>query len=838
MTTITLVRDMAVVLLAAGIAGVICKRMGLSVIVGYLLAGIVIGPNTPLKMLTDQTRIEDLAQVGLVFVMFAIGLNLSLTKLARMGAATLMATALGAAFVFAFTLLLGQALGWNYKQGLFLAAMLMVSSSAVIAKLIQEMHLSHNKTAQLALSVTVCEDIVAVVMLAILASVGGPADGGGAAAAAAAVPAAVGAGVDGVMGAVENTVAAAGAAVAESALVKISRYVVLVLALCILILPRVLRRLDTSGDPELRTIVIAGLLLILAVCAAQAGFSIALGACLFGAIVAEMPQRDYIERSFESVRSIFSSLFFVSIGMMAKPAELLDPKALGLTGVLLLFAMVGRPLACGFALVLVGMPPREAKRGGLLLTPLGEFTFIIAQAAIAAAFFESYLYPVSIALSLGTVLLTPFTNRYERQIIGLAERLEPRVVTRALEAYHEWFLQMQNNPPSRPAWRLTRPRLLQIGLEMLLVTAISAFSPPVSEALSAAMKKIARGGGGILARLGDNAAAEAVLWAVNSVVPLAVFWVGVGVVAAMFLVSICRSANAVILIFARSFEGPYLPRKLLERAFQAAAVLAGLFWIYSILPGAWRETTLRGVTLPMRLVLLVVAAAVVWLFSRKLIHWHEAWRGTVAEVLSGGGSPTETREEARHEMGRGLESWDIHLQDCVLPENAACAGESLRDLAIPARFGGAVSEIERNGYCIHSPGPETRLYPGDKVLLLGKEAEISKARAFLMKKGVLETDAPGHVVLETYAVEASPRAGKSFAELGVARRTGVRVVGILRGEQRIINPGGDELLLNGDDLLLAGTIEQARAFAKWLENADADDTADRGTGGAVPDGAA
>ncbi|MDR2844594.1 MAG: cation:proton antiporter, partial [Puniceicoccales bacterium] len=168
----SLVQDIAIVLLSAGLAGIIFKKIGLSVIVGYLLAGVVIGPNTPIHMISDEARIAQLAQVGLVFVMFAIGLNLSLTKLAKMGLSTIFATALGAVFVFMLTVLLGQASGWSSKQSIFVAAMLMVSSSAVIAKIIQELHLSHNKTAQLALTITVMEDIVAVVMLTVLANVG------------------------------------------------------------------------------------------------------------------------------------------------------------------------------------------------------------------------------------------------------------------------------------------------------------------------------------------------------------------------------------------------------------------------------------------------------------------------------------------------------------------------------------------------------------------------------------------------------------------------------------------------------------------------------------------
>ena len=130
----TLVQDFVVLLLAAGLAGMLCKRIGLSAIVGYLLAGIVIGPySPPFSLITDTEHIVQLSHVGLVFLMFAIGLELSLSKLRRMGLPIIMATAIGAVFMFAFTLLLGRALGWTPLQSLFVAAMLMVSSSAVIA---------------------------------------------------------------------------------------------------------------------------------------------------------------------------------------------------------------------------------------------------------------------------------------------------------------------------------------------------------------------------------------------------------------------------------------------------------------------------------------------------------------------------------------------------------------------------------------------------------------------------------------------------------------------------------------------------------------------------------
>ena len=149
MDGIGLIQDLAIVLLAAGVAGTLCRRVGLSVIVGYLVAGMVIGPFTPpFSFVQDVGRIQTLSQVGLVFLMFGIGLGLSLTKLGRLGAPALLATGVGAVLMLVFTRLLGAALGWSAAQSLYVAAMVMVSSSAVIAKVIAELNLGHERPAQ------------------------------------------------------------------------------------------------------------------------------------------------------------------------------------------------------------------------------------------------------------------------------------------------------------------------------------------------------------------------------------------------------------------------------------------------------------------------------------------------------------------------------------------------------------------------------------------------------------------------------------------------------------------------------------------------------------------
>src|SRR5512138_395995 len=172
MTGILLIRDLAMVLVTAGVAAWICQRLGLSAVVGYLVAGAVIGPFTPpFALVNDPDRVQTLAQIGLVFLIFSIGLNLSLNRLKRLGISTVIAAIASAFLVLNGCRIFGWAIGWTATASLFLAGMLMVSSSAIISKVLDELNLSHERPGQLALAVTVFEDLVAITMLTVLASI-------------------------------------------------------------------------------------------------------------------------------------------------------------------------------------------------------------------------------------------------------------------------------------------------------------------------------------------------------------------------------------------------------------------------------------------------------------------------------------------------------------------------------------------------------------------------------------------------------------------------------------------------------------------------------------------
>ena len=269
MQGIHFIQDLAVILVVAGVVGWLCQRIGLSVVVGFLAAGMLVGPYTPpFSLVTDHVRIETAAQVGLVFLMFGIGLRLSLRKLRRMGPALLFATFAGAVGVYYLTRLMATAAGWDPMQGLFLAAMLVTSSSAIISKVQQELGNSHEHASQMAMTVTVMEDIVAVVMLTLLGSIvhlsGAPAAGIG------------------------QTLGLMGA------------FVVLAVIGGLLLFPWLLKRMSVAADEELQTLGMAALLFSMAIIANYAGYSLALGAFLLGTIVAETPHRHQVERTFEA----------------------------------------------------------------------------------------------------------------------------------------------------------------------------------------------------------------------------------------------------------------------------------------------------------------------------------------------------------------------------------------------------------------------------------------------------------------------------------------------------------------------------------------------------------
>jgi len=763
MQGVQLIQDLAVILVVAGAVGWFCQRIGLSVVVGFLVAGMVIGPYTPpFALVTNVERVETLAQLGLVFLMFSIGLQLSLRKLRRLGFGLLAATFVGALGVYQLSRLAAMAMGWSAAEGLFLAGMLMVSSSAIISKILRETGTNHERAGQLAMGVTVLEDVVAVVMLTLLNSV-------------------------------VHFGRAGGAGVSQT-LLFLGAFVALAGVVGLLLVPWFLRRLSIAAEEELQTLLMGGLLLGLAVLAQAAGYSLALGAFLLGTIVAETPHRHQIERTFAGMRDIFSAVFFVAIGMQIDVA-LLGREAFLILGVAVL-ALVVRPLAVSGGLVLTGIPVKDAVRTGLSVSPIGEFSFIIAQLGVTAAVVPPRFYPLAVGVSLLTTLAAPLVMRRAEVLAGVIEARQPGWLADWIRVYQSWLENLARRREGNILWRLSQPRILQIGLGALFVTGIVVFSGQL-------LTVVERWLGG---------AAMPGPWLQIG------FWTVLTLVIIAPIVAIWRNLSAMALLYAevstRGQENAARLRPLVEAGFKVAAAAALYLWMSAILPAEGTARWLLAVSG------LVALAAVVFL-RRKLIRWHSELEVELASVIQQGDARMSATS-APWLQAHG--EWNLQMIDCTLPDLADCRGRSIASLALRSRLGCSVVGVERQGYLIPLPPPETVLFPRDKVLLLGTTEQVKAGKEALSAVTLASVDTSDLAEVRMEAMEiprGSPAAGCRLGEITPAQRRGVQIAGVQRHGARILNPSAQEELRCGDRILALGSPDQIRGFSAWLWSSSA-----------------
>jgi CPA2 family monovalent cation:H+ antiporter-2 len=641
--------------------------------------------------------------------------------------------------------------------------MLMISSSSIIGKVLHETGLNHEKAGQLALGVSVLEDVVAVVMLALLESVvqlgrGGIASGLG------------------------------------TTLLHLGAFVAMVFIAGLILIPWLLKRMSVTMDEELQTLGLAAILFGLAILAQKAGYSLALGAFLLGIIVAETPHRHQVDRTFEGMRDVFSAVFFVAIGMQIDVHEMIG--SAGLVAGVAVFTLVARPLSVAAGLAMSGVPMRDGLQAGLMASPIGEFSFVIAQVGVGAAVVPSRFYPLAVGVSLLTTLVMPFAARRSERIVSVLQGREPRWLGDSMRYYQGWLERIMRQRRNSPLWQLSRKRLAQIGIEMLFVSGVLVFSRELYTAVE-----------GWLGRdwLFPNGAQTA-------------FWMLLTLAVVGPLVAIWRNASALALLFAQvSTSGSPRSKQLapvVETGLKAVAASVLTVWLIAVVPA---EDTARWLLLAS----VLAAAVAVLLLRRKLIYWH-----CVLEVeLHSTVQTSENKMTATTAPWLGRHpDWDLHMIDCTLPDLADCQGRAISDLDLRARFGCSVVGIERQGFMIPLPPPESVLYPRDKVLLLGTKGQVTAGRDFLGGvSGNLDTDSLFEEVrMEAITVpEASPADGRTLGEISPARQHGVQIAGINRAGVRILNPGALEVLRIGDEFLALGTPVQLREFRVWLSEGPA-----------------
>lgn len=395
-----LIQDLALILMVAGLVTLLFKKLRQPLVLGYIVAGFLVSPHMPYLMsVVDKADIQTWADIGVMFLLFSLGLDFSFKKILKMGMAPVIAALTIIFCMMALGTGVGTMFGWSRMNCLFLAGMLAMSSTTIIYKALDDLGLRQQRFAGLVMSVLILEDVLAIVMMVMLSTI------------------ARGANPDGSM-------------MIES-VGKIVFFLVLWFVVGIFLIPPFLRKTRRLMNDETLVVVALGLCCAMAVLSTTVGFSSAFGAFVMGSILAETIEADKITTVVEPVKNLFGAIFFVSVGMLVDPAILVSYAVPIL--VLVLTILVGQAIFGTMGFMLSGQPLKTAMRCGFSMAQIGEFAFIIASLGLSLRVISDFLYPVVVAVSVITTFLTPYMIKAAIPCYEFMERRLPRKWIRRLD---------------------------------------------------------------------------------------------------------------------------------------------------------------------------------------------------------------------------------------------------------------------------------------------------------------------------------------------------------------------------------------------------------------------
>jgi len=578
MHAISFIQDLAVIMLVAGVVTILFHRLKQPVVLGYIVAGFIIGPHTPpFGLIHDEDTIKTLAELGVIFLMFCLGLEFSLRKLFKVGATAFIAAFLEIILMIWIGYEIGRWFDWNTMDSLFLGAILAISSTTIIVKALNDLKMKNQRFAQLIFGVLIVEDILGIGIIALLSSI-----------------------------AVSGTVSSGEV---FSTVGKLSLFMIVALVIGILLVPRLLAYVAKFDSNEMLLITVLGLCFGFCLLVVKLEYSMVLGAFLIGAIMAESRQLIKIERLIEPVRDMFSAIFFVAIGLMIDPQILLQyawPIA-----VITVAVVLGKMLSCGLGAFIAGNDGRTSLRVGMGLSQIGEFSFIIAALGMTLQVTSDFLYPVAVAVSAITTLLTPYLIRGADPLSLKIAAVMPKRMSRVFGMYGEWLRSIQPQGEGAMLASMIRKIILQVGVNLALVVAI----------FFAGSFFAARIGGYLEGWISDPSWQKALIWG------------GALLFSLPFLIAAYRKLKALSMLLAEMSVKPEMAGRHTQRV---RRVIAELIPILSLLVIFLLLAALSASILPTNKLLVliaVVAAAVAAVLWRWFIRVHTRMQVALLETL-------------------------------------------------------------------------------------------------------------------------------------------------------------------------------------------------------------
>ncbi|XGC79564.1 cation:proton antiporter [Bdellovibrio bacteriovorus] len=439
-----MITDLALILGTAGLVTLIFKKLNQPIVLGYLVAGFLVGPKTSIfPTVVGAESIHLWAEIGVIFLLFALGLEFSFKKLFRVGGSAGFTAVFEISFMIMVGYITGRFLGWSTMDSLFLGGILSISSTSIIIRTVEELGFKNMKFVGMVFGILVIEDLVAVLLMVLLTTVALTRDFVG--------------------------------SEMLGAIVKLAFFLSIWFVAGIFLLPSFLKRAQRLLTEETVLVVAVGLCLLMVVFASNVGFSSALGAFITGSILAETIEGERIHHLVAPIKNLFSAVFFISVGM------LIDPHIIAVywKEVLLLssIVIVGKTLSVATGSVLSGQTLKSSVQSGMALSQIGEFSFIIATLGLNLKVISETIYPLAVAVSVVTAFTTPYMLKYSGKVYGFIERILPPRMVSTLDSYSVMSFALSANRD----WReQIRAYVIKIILNSVVVVAIFLLMARVS----------------------------------------------------------------------------------------------------------------------------------------------------------------------------------------------------------------------------------------------------------------------------------------------------------------------------------------------------------------------
>jgi CPA2 family monovalent cation:H+ antiporter-2 len=752
-----IIKDLGVLAVAGAVCSVVCRLLGIPLMIAYLITGILVGP--AILDWVNPENVHRMAELGVVFLMFHLGMEFDLKRLKKLLVPSVMAVGLQTAGMLFLGFQIAPLLGWSGLNGFYLGSMLAISSSMVSVRVLRNAGELKLPRGQLVVGILILEDILAVLLLVILSGVR-----------------------------LQEDLSWAGL---WSAIGMVAVFVAVFFVLGRVLVPRLGSWIARVGDSDQLALVGAALAVGIGLLAGSLGLSLALGAFLAGTMLAQTRLREELDDRMLSVRQLTGAVFFMSVGMLVNPV-----------GILQMWEAV---LAIGVAVVLVKIFTVWA---GLFLSgesgdrsfvaasskaQIGEFSFIISALGLELGVTDSDFMNMAIGVALVTIIATPILHSRAEETYKWMLRFVPKQVRGFAKVYHEFLEAMGGRLKRAKVLEASRPYFQKTCFYFLLLNGIYVIGYLLLEKI-----------------MGEEKLEEAGI-------PPVILWTIAGAVSMPVLIAAIFNANRLMNVIAGHVLGSKahesFGRGRLSILFEALttclflSLAGGVFFSFAA-PYLPKGTGLAGYCM-----ILVVSGALFW--GRILRVNLQLEKLFLAEL---GKQMEQEDEEQRQEIFRQIRQqspWPVQVFPFDAKKGQLAVGKRIRDLDLRKLTGASILALARSGVVSYEPSPDITIFPGDRLYLFGTTGQNEHARRVLESPSTDKLTTPGapnqDYRMETiYVGRDSMLVNSTLAGLNLRKKHGVNVLAIQRGDKRIAPPSVVELIREGDALYVFGRAEEIR----------------------------